>query len=113
MSVLFTILYLIKLRMTKSKDTIDIKLKDIKPRKGKGNVDAAFLHRILELLKIVIPSWKSKEVLNLVLLTLLLVVRTFLTIYISSINGRIVNAIVQKDFNLFIRRVNYKTNFSI
>lgn len=31
--------------------------------------------------------------------------RTFLSIYISAINGKIVKAIIQKDLNLFIKRV--------
>jgi ATP-binding cassette subfamily D (ALD) protein 3 len=42
---------------------------------------------------------------DLALLTVFLVMRTFLTIYISSVNGKIVKAIIQKDLNLFIKRV--------
>jgi ATP-binding cassette subfamily D (ALD) protein 3 len=68
-------------------------------------VDAIFFSRILKLLKIVIPSWRSVEVLDLALLTVFLVLRTFLTIYISTVNGKIVKAIIQKDLGLFIKRV--------
>eukprot|EP00331_Platyophrya_macrostoma_P025673 CAMPEP_0176441468 /NCGR_PEP_ID=MMETSP0127-20121128/21214_1 /TAXON_ID=938130 /ORGANISM="Platyophrya macrostoma, Strain WH" /LENGTH=645 /DNA_ID=CAMNT_0017826249 /DNA_START=246 /DNA_END=2183 /DNA_ORIENTATION=- len=104
-SVLVIILYLVKLRFSKTK-TPELHTKAPLPKKkSKGNVDMIFLKRILGLLKIVIPSWKTKEVLDLSLLTVLLVVRTFLSIYISSINGRIVKAIVELDFNLFIRRI--------
>lgn len=49
-----------------------------------------------------IPSWKSWEVVDLVLLSLFLVVRTFLSIYLASVNGRIVKAIVERDLSLFI-----------
>lgn len=68
--------------------------KDGKKKGGKGNVDAVFLSRIKKLLKIVIPSWKTVEVLDIALLTVFLVLRTFLSIYISTVNGRIVKAII-------------------
>lgn len=89
----------------KSKARENIKINPPKNQKGKGNVDSLFFKRIMSLLRIVIPSWKSKEVFNLALLTAALVVRTYLSIYISSINGRIVKAIVKRNLPLFIRRV--------
>lgn len=105
MSVIVIILYLIKLRLSKTR-LPEMHSKAPPPKKkSKGNVDMIFFKRILGLLKIVVPSWKSKEVLDLSLLTILLVARTFLSIYISSINGRIVKAIVELNFQLFIRRV--------
>lgn len=72
---------------------------------GKGNVDAIFFSRIKKLVKIVIPSWTSPEVLDLLLLTLFLIVRTFLSVYLATVNGRIVQAIIDKDLNVFIQRV--------
>lgn len=42
---------------------------------------------------------------DLVILTVFLVIRTFLSIYLASVNGGIVNAIVERDFPLFIERV--------
>eukprot|EP00331_Platyophrya_macrostoma_P033879 CAMPEP_0176441092 /NCGR_PEP_ID=MMETSP0127-20121128/20986_1 /TAXON_ID=938130 /ORGANISM="Platyophrya macrostoma, Strain WH" /LENGTH=176 /DNA_ID=CAMNT_0017825793 /DNA_START=48 /DNA_END=575 /DNA_ORIENTATION=- len=105
-SILFIVLYLVKLRATRSKARENIKLSPTKEKKGgKGNVDSVFLKRILTLIRIVVPSWKSKEVFNLGLLTVLLIVRTFLSIYISSINGRIVKSIVKRNLPLFIRRI--------
>ena len=71
-------------------------------------MDRVFYKRIWELLKIVIPSVKSMEVLDLVLLTTFLVIRTMLSIYISSVNGRIVKTIIQIDLNKFIKRVHFK-----
>ena len=52
-----------------------------------------------------IPSWKSKEVLDLALLSIFLVARTFLSIYLASVNGRIVKAIVERNLSVFIQRV--------
>jgi ATP-binding cassette subfamily D (ALD) protein 3 len=54
---------------------------------------------------IVIPSWYCVEVLDLVLLTLFLVLRTYLSIYLADVNGRIVKSIIQMDLNLFLRRI--------
>jgi ATP-binding cassette subfamily D (ALD) protein 3 len=41
----------------------------------------------------------------LVLLTVFLVLRTFLSIYLAGVNGKIVKAIIEKDAKLFIKRV--------
>ncbi len=56
----------------------------------------------MKLIKIVIPSWKSIEVLDMTLLSAFLVSRTFLSIYIANINGSIVNAVIKVDFKLFL-----------
>lgn len=56
-------------------------------------------------MKIVIPSWRSAEVYYLVSLTVFLALRTFLSIYISSINGRIVKAIIKTDRMMFLQRI--------
>lgn len=72
---------------------------------GKGNVDEVFFKRIKKLITIVIPTWKCQEVLDLVLLTVFLVLRTFLSIYLAGVNGKIVKAIIQRDLSLFIKRV--------
>jgi ATP-binding cassette subfamily D (ALD) protein 3 len=62
--------------------------------------------RIKKLIAIVIPTWKCQEVLDLILLTAFLVLRTFLSIYLAGVNGKIVKAIIQRDMSLFIKRVN-------
>jgi hypothetical protein len=64
-----------------------------------------FWQRIKFLVKIVIPTWKCVEVFDLLLLTLFLVFRTFLSIYLAGVNGRIVKAIIEMDFSMFIKRV--------
>lgn len=59
------------------------------------------------MLKIVIPTWKCQEVLDICLLTVFLVLRTFLSIYIADLNGKIVKSIIQKNKTIFIERVFY------
>lgn len=68
-------------------------------------MDGIFWKRIKKLVKIVVPSIYSPEAKDLALLTAFLVARTFLSIYMASVNGGIVNAIVDRDFPLFIQRV--------
>jgi ATP-binding cassette subfamily D (ALD) protein 3 len=53
----------------------------------------------------VVPSWKTKEVLYIAVLTGLLVLRTYMSIWLADVNGQVVKAIVKRDFSEFIRRV--------
>jgi ATP-binding cassette subfamily D (ALD) protein 3 len=82
-------------------------------RGGKGNVDKIFWERIQKLLKIAVPSWKSKEAICLIVLSGLLVVRTYLSIWLADVNGQIVKAIVSQDFQQFLRRVMALVLFAI
>lgn len=45
------------------------------------------------------------EVLDLTILTIFLVIRTMMSIYISSLNGRIVKTIINGDLDKFIKKV--------
>lgn len=45
------------------------------------------------------------EVLDLTVLTVFLVIRTMMSIYISSLNGRIVKTIINGDFDKFVKKV--------
>jgi len=90
-----------------------IENKNKKKKKSKGTVDKIFFKRIWRLIKIVIPSWKSYEALNLVGLSITLVARTFLSIYQATINGGTVKAIVGRDFKAFIGSVIFLWLFSI
>jgi ATP-binding cassette subfamily D (ALD) protein 3 len=78
---------------------------DVSISQTRGNVDGRFLGRLLRLVKIAIPCWKSKEVLELAGLTALLVVRTYLSIALASVNGRIVKSIVSRDLSMFLKRL--------
>ena len=68
------------------------------PKIDKGSVDMRFLRNIFSLCKIAIPGWWTAEVLHLAVLTIGLVLRTYLSIEISSINGKIVRGIVTRNW---------------
>ena len=53
-----------------------------------------FFDRIKVLIKIAVPSYTSREALYLVVLTGLLVVRTYMSIWLADVNGQVVKAIV-------------------
>ena len=74
-----------------------------KSKSGKGNVDKKFFKRIIKLLKVVIPSWRSKEAGILLILSITLVVRTILSIQLAEVNGTVVHGIIKMDKKVFIR----------
>jgi len=84
---------------------VDDKLVAMKPKKGrggKGNVDKEFLRRITKLCKVVVPSAGCAEAGILLVLSVLLVLRTMLSIWLADVNGKIVKTIVSRDFGLFV-----------
>ena len=68
-------------------------------------MDKEFFERIKKLLKIAIPSYKSREAIYIVILTGLLVIRTYMSIWLADVNGQIVKAIVNKSLPEFLKRV--------
>jgi hypothetical protein len=72
-----------------------------------------FFKRVLKLIKIVIPSWKSQEALHLLVLTVFLCIRTYLSILLAAINGGIVKTIVDQDFKSFVKRCIFMMAFSV
>lgn len=72
-----------------------------------------FIRRVIKLIKIVIPSWKSKEVLHLVALTIMLCLWTYLSIKLAAMNGGIVKTIVDWDFPNFVKGCIFMMAFSI
>jgi|TARA_B110000285_G_C15064144_1_gene584119 hypothetical protein len=70
-----------------------------KRRTSKGGlVDADFMKKIKRLLKIVVPSYTCKESKYIAILTLLLVLRTQMSIWLADVNGRIVKSIVERNW---------------
>ncbi|XP_031721626.1 ATP-binding cassette, sub-family D (ALD), member 2 [Anarrhichthys ocellatus] len=65
-------------------------------------VNAEFFKQILELGKILFPKLVSKELGLLSLHSVALISRTFLSIYVASLDGKIVKSIVEKDPRSFI-----------
>ncbi len=66
-------------------------------------VDKVFLKQLLKLVKIAIPSVFSKEFGLLCIHTCSLLVRTFLSIYVAHLDGRLVKSIVDKNPYQFLR----------
>uniref|UniRef100_A0A665X651 ATP-binding cassette sub-family D member 2-like n=1 Tax=Echeneis naucrates TaxID=173247 RepID=A0A665X651_ECHNA len=71
-------------------------------RKASPGVNAEFFRQILELGKILFPKLVSKELGLLSLHSVALISRTFLSIYVASLDGKIVKTIVEKEPRSFI-----------
>lgn len=65
-------------------------------------VNKEFLRQLLGLLKVLIPGFWSRENGILTAHTLSLIARTFLSIYVAKLDGKIVKTIVQKDAYQFL-----------
>lgn len=65
-------------------------------------VNKEFFKQLWQILKVLIPGLWTKEMLILIAHTASLVVRTFLSIYVAKLDGRIVKTIVQKDAKKFM-----------
>ncbi|GAA5885780.1 hypothetical protein JCM5296_000142 [Sporobolomyces johnsonii] len=74
-------------------------------RGPKVEVDALFFQRLTRLLRIVIPSLHSKEASLLLLHSFFLVLRTVLSLYVASLDGRIVSALVRAQPKQFLIRI--------
>ncbi|CAO3696731.1 unnamed protein product [Rhizopus microsporus] len=71
-------------------------------RKKKVEVDVVFFRQLYKLLQIVMPGLRSKEFWLLILHSGFLVFRTVLSVYIASLDGRIVSALVRGQVKEFI-----------
>uniref|UniRef100_A0A8C8JDT3 Uncharacterized protein n=1 Tax=Oncorhynchus tshawytscha TaxID=74940 RepID=A0A8C8JDT3_ONCTS len=69
---------------------------------GSPGVNAEFFKQILELIKILFPKLVSKELGLLSLHSVALISRTFLSIYVAGLDGKIVKTIVEKEPRSFI-----------
>ena len=72
-------------------------------KKHSPAVNGEFIRQLLKLLRVSIPSPLSKEFVLLVLHTASLVSRTFLSIYVAQLDGRIVKSIVEQNPRLFLQ----------
>ncbi|XP_076860866.1 ATP-binding cassette, sub-family D (ALD), member 2 [Brachyhypopomus gauderio] len=70
--------------------------------KRSPGVNAEFFKQVLELVRIVFPNILTKELGLLCLHSLALVSRTFLSIYVAGLDGKIVKTIVEKQPRSFI-----------
>ncbi|KAM9771679.1 ATP-binding cassette sub-family D member 2-like isoform X1 [Syngnathus typhle] len=70
--------------------------------KASPGVNAEFFKQILELAKILFPKLLSKELALLSVHSVALISRTFLSIYVASLDGKIVKTIVEKQPRSFM-----------
>ena len=61
-------------------------------------MDDEFFKRVKVLIGYAVPSYTCKEAQYMYMLAILLVVRTMLSIWLADVNGKVVKAIVRKDF---------------
>lgn len=76
-------------------------------------MDAEFWKRIKYLIKIVVPNFTCKEFKYLVTLTLLLMLRTQMSIWLADVNGAVVKTIIKQDFKQFVYRIGVLLMYSI
>lgn len=90
-------------------DINDANNSKLNSKAGKANVglDRKFIKQLIALLKIMVPGWKTREAGLLTCATLTLLARTFLSIYVATLEGQIVKRIVLRDvrgFSLMLAR---------
>lgn len=118
--------YLIKMKKSKRQNVNDDKLKIINNINNNDNnnnnsnnenknnskkldgdinlgLNKVFLKQLLMLLKIMIPGWRSKETGLLICATITLLARTFISVYVATLEGQIVKRIVLKDVSGFFK----------
>ncbi|KAK4054348.1 ATP-binding cassette long-chain fatty acid transporter pxa2 [Microbotryomycetes sp. JL221] len=76
-----------------------------KKRGPRVEVDAIFIERLKRILRIVIPGARSKEASLLMIHSLFLVLRTVLSLYVASLDGQIVSALVRAQPKEFLWRI--------
>lgn len=89
-------------KKTKTVETIkEVKLKLIAKKLNQPGLNLEFVMQLKKLVEIMIPTWLCKETGLLGVHTLCLISRTFLSIYVASMEGAIVKYIVRKDVRNF------------
>ena len=60
----------------------------LRPLRARHKVDALFYQRLSRILRIVIPSLRSKEALLLCMHSSLLIFRTVISLYVAALDGK-------------------------
>ncbi|ORY46787.1 hypothetical protein BCR33DRAFT_753456 [Rhizoclosmatium globosum] len=74
---------------------------------AKVGVDGRFFSQLSYILRIAVPSWRSKTVFIVALHTSFLVLRTWLSVVVARIDGMIVRDLISSDANAFMRSMGY------
>lgn len=72
---------------------------------SKTSINTTFIHQLWSIIPKVIPSATSSEALCIYSLSILVVFRTILSIFVSSLNGKLLKAIITLNSQQFFRRV--------
>lgn len=67
------------------------------PASHKPSLDKTFLRQLYAILRIVFPSWKSKEILIVLMHSSFLLLRTVLSVGVARLDGHIVRNLVSAD----------------
>ena len=71
--------------------------------KKKAELNIEFFRNLGRLLKICIPSWRSKEAKLLLSHSVFLVLRTLISLYVAELDGRLVSALVRGKGKEFLK----------
>jgi ATP-binding cassette subfamily D (ALD) protein 2 len=73
----------------------------VKKASKRSALNAKFFQEFQDILKIMVPGWFSREVGIIGIHSAILMSRTFLSIFVAALEGRIIKAIVQKNVSQF------------
>lgn len=73
----------------------------VKAEEPNVGLDREFVKQLIALLKIMVPGWRTREAGLLTCATLTLLTRTFLSVYVATLEGQIVKRIVLRDVRGF------------
>eukprot|EP01119_Soliformovum_irregulare_P011257 TRINITY_DN2810_c0_g1_i1.p1 TRINITY_DN2810_c0_g1~~TRINITY_DN2810_c0_g1_i1.p1 ORF type:complete len:702 (-),score=151.29 TRINITY_DN2810_c0_g1_i1:24-2129(-) len=77
--------------------------KHVAPKKHP--VNSLFVKRLIRIIKIIVPSWRSTEFLHLILLAFLLLARSILSLQVAEITGRNASYLVQRKWEATVKGV--------
>ncbi|KAJ3331842.1 hypothetical protein HDU93_009465 [Gonapodya sp. JEL0774] len=100
----------IQFKRTRQASTYELKKIDAtKPGSGEDKVavNAEFWRRLSFILKICIPSWRSKEAGLVLLHTVFLIARTWLSVIVAELDGSIVKHLIAANWRSFGRGLAY------
>ena len=75
------------------------------PTRKRVELNREFFRNLLRLLRIVIPSWRCKELRLILSHSIFLVARTLLSLYVAELDGKLVSSLVRGKGKEFLRGV--------
>ena len=75
------------------------------PSRKRVELNREFFRNLWRLLRIVVPSWRSKELRLILSHSVFLVARTLLSLYVAELDGKLVSSLVQGKGKQFLRGI--------